>query len=351
MLDVLVVGAGQAGLALARHLQVAGAEFLVVDGASRVGDSWRRRWDSLQLFTPLPFAVLPGLDYPPGTPELPDRDTVADYLERYARHGGLPVLLDSTVERLRLVEGVFRAELAGGRALQARGVAVATGPYAGPAVPPLAAGLAAGVHQLHAASYRNPADVPGDDVLVVGAGNTGAQLAVELHRAGRRVTLSASRPPWFLPVRVLGVGLYPLLRATGLLTAPAGGRVHRRLQRRGDPVVGRELVPLLARGEVGLRPRLVAADGDRVRFADGRTQRVSAVLWATGYRPALGWVDVPGALDAAGRPVHTRGVSSVSGLGWLGLPWQTCMASAIIHGADADARQLLPALLTAPAPG
>lgn len=348
LLDVLVIGAGQAGLALARRLQAAGADFLLVDGAPRVGDSWRRRWDSLQLFTPRPFARLPGLDYPPGAPRLPDKDAVADYLEGYARHFAFPLLLDSPVERLDRDRSVFRARLSGGRELRAARVAVATGPHSAPAVPRSAAGLGAGVHQLHSAAYRHAGDVPDGEVLVVGAANTGAQLAVELHRAGRRVTLSAATAPWFLPTRVLGVGLYPLLRATRLLTAPTGGRAHRFLLRRGDPVIGTELRPLLASGAVPLRPRVVAAAGDVVTFAGGGSSSVSSVLWATGYRPALDWIDVPGALDVHGHPAHRGGRSPVPGLVWLGLPWQRRMDSGIIHGVDADARKLLPALLGPP---
>ena len=178
-------------------------------------------------------------------------------------------------------------------------------------------------------------------MLVVGAGNTGAQLAVELHRAGRRVTLSASKAPWFVPTHPLGVGLYPLLRGSGLLAARPGGRAYRWSQERGEAVVGTALRELLRAREVELRPRATGAAGHVVSFADGGSVRAQAVLWATGYRPALDWIDVPGALDAAGRPVHARGVSPVGGLVWLGLPWQRRMDSGIIHGAPRDARALV----------
>lgn len=345
VLDVLVVGAGQAGLALAYRLQRAGADFLVVEAAEAVGDSWRRRWETLRLFTPLPFAQLPGRSYPPGTEWLPDKDAVADYLADYARHFAFPLLLASPVSRLTRDGDVFRAQLADGRLVRARSVVIATGPYRAPAVPGLAGGLGGQVHQLHSCAYRRPADLPYGDVLVVGAGNTGAQLAVELHQDSRRVTLSASAPPWFLPTRLLGVGLYRWLRATGLLAAPSGGWVDRYLQRRRDPVVGTELRPLIKGGQVSLRPRAVSAAGDRVTFADGSTLTVRAVLWATGYRPALDWIDIPGILDGRGHPAHRRGLSPEPGLAWLGLPWQTRMDSGILCGVDGDARRLLPALL------
>ena len=344
--DVLVVGAGQAGLAMAHHLQKADAAFLLLEAAPRVGESWRARWDSLTLFTPLPFASLPGLDYPPGTPRLPDKDTVANYLQAYAAHHDFPLRLTSRVVRLTHADRTFEARLADGASLRARKVVVAAGPYSAPAVPALAAGLGAGVRQLHSADYRSPSDVPPGEVLIVGAANTGAQLAVELHRAGRRVTLSASTPPWFLPTSVLGVGLYPLLRATRLLRARTDGRAHSYLQRRGDAIVGTELKPLLASGAVRLRPRATSATDTTVSFVDGTSTHVTTVLWATGYRPSLGWVDVPGSVDASGHPIHRHGHSPVPGLFWLGLPWQYRMDSGIIHGADPEARRLLPAVVS-----
>lgn len=348
VLDVLVIGAGQAGLALARRLQEAGADFAVVDADEHVGDAWRRRWDSLQLFTPLDFARLPDRAYPLGTPTLPGKDAVADYLADYARHFAIPLILGSPVTRLISDGRRFVAELPDGRILHAGRVAIAAGAYSRPAIPPLAAALGPDIFQLHSATYRSPADVPPGEVLVVGAGNTGAQLALELHASGRRVVLSASKRPFLLPSRVLGVGLYPWLRATRLLDAPAGGRVHRFLQRRGDAVVGTELRPLLADGSIELRPRAVAAAGDRVSFADATSMVVGSVLWATGYVPELDWVDVAGALDEQGRPIHHRGLSPVDGLVWAGLSWQAHMDSAIIHGADRTARMLVPSLVGAP---
>lgn len=345
VIDVVVIGAGQAGLALAHRLQQAGTDFLVVDSAGRVGDSWRLRWDSLRLFTPLPFARLPGCGYPAGTGRLPDKDAVADYLADYARHFDFPLLLSSRVRRLTRDGGLFRIDLADGRVLRAVAVAVATGPYAAPAVPTYAGALDARVKQLHSSQYKAPSDLPSGDVLIVGAANTGAQLAVELHRAGRRVTLAASKPPWFLPTRLLGVGLYRWLRASGLLAARSGGRVEGYVQRRGDAIVGTELRPLLREGQIALRPRVVGAAGDRLTFADGSVLGVTAVLWATGYRPALEWVDVPGTMSTDGYPVHQGGISPEPGLVWIGLPWQTRMDSGIICGVDGDARRLLPALL------
>ncbi len=343
--DVLVVGAGQAGLALGRALQQGGARFIIAERAERLGESWSTRWDSLRLFTPRAFAHLPGRKHRRGTPDLPTKDHMASYLADYAEHFALPVRLSSEVVRLHRHDDGFCAHLARGAVLRARYVAVASGPYTAPAVPAMAAGLDPSVHQLHSSEYRGPDDVPPGEVLIVGGANTGAQLATELQRAGRRVTLAASTSPWFLPTRVLGVGLYSLLQATGMLRAPAGGSIERYLQRRGDPIVGTDLRTMLADGRVGLRPRMTGAGGRVVTFGDATTMSVSTVLWATGYRPALDWLQVEGAVDERGMPVHARGVSPVPGLVWVGLPWQSRMDSGIVRGVGRDAREILPVLL------
>ncbi|MHB1534993.1 MAG: flavin-containing monooxygenase [Acidimicrobiales bacterium] len=342
-LDVLVVGAGQAGLALGRHLSDAGIRFLIVDAGDRLGDSWRQRWDSLRLFTPSTYSTLPGMGYPRATERLPEKDTVADYLERYAQHFALPVRLRTRVDKLELDGDGFRAQ-AGGARFTARRVVIASGPFHTPHVPALASRLAPEVWQLHGAHYKKPADVPPGEVLVVGAGNTGAQLALELHRAGRNVTLAASRPPWFLPERILGLDLYSWLSATGILTADRDAWICRQVRRRAGAIIGTDLRKLLHTGEVALRPRLSGAHGFTIDFADGSSQGVSSVLWATGYRPAWEWVAISGALDAAGAPVHKRGVSPIPGLAWLGLPWQSRLDSSLIHGVDHDARHLLDVL-------
>lgn len=344
--DVLVVGAGQAGLAMSRRLGAAGVDHLVVDGAGRVGDSWRARWDSLRLFTPRPYAQLPGLRYPPGTPWLPSKDDVADHLERYAQRHGLPVRLGTGVTTLQRSADGFCAELQDGQRVTASAVVAATGPYGTPRLPSFAP-AAFPLWTLHSSQYRRPAQVPEGRVIVVGAGNTGAQLAVELHDAGREVVLAASRPPWYLPTRVLGIDTYRWLRWTGTLTAGRDAPVSRYVRSLGDPIVGTRLRRLVQAGAVVVRPRAVGVDGDRWSFADGSQERAGSALWATGFSPSTGWIDVPGALGPDGEPVHTAGASPVPGLFWLGLPYQRRMDSALLHGADADARAALPAVLAA----
>jgi putative flavoprotein involved in K+ transport len=336
-LDVLVVGAGQAGLGAAYWLtRSPGLRVLVLD-RDPVGQSWVDRWDSLVLFTPRRFSRLPGLAFPDGPTRCPTRLEMAGYLRAYAERFELPVRTGVDVRRVTRRGDAFAVETSDGTAV-ARHVVLAGGPFARPHVPSAAAGLSSSVHQLHSSAYRSPRDVPAGDVLVVGGGNSAAQLAVELS-ATHRVTVATPRAPWYLPTTLLGVDSYRWLWLSGVLGARADSRVARSVQRRGDPVVGHELRDLARAGRTTVVPhRVVAADGDRVRLADGTALRVTSVLWCTGYRPDTSWIDVPGALDADGAPVHTAGASPVAGLHWLGLPWQSRLDSSIVHGVDRDAR-------------
>lgn len=338
--DVLVVGAGQAGLGtghwLARRMSLSS---LIVDGSERVGASWRRRWDSLVLFTPRRFSSLPGTRMPRGPGEYASKDEMADYLASYAERERLPVRLRTRVLTRTREDGGFVAETSTGR-IRARHVVVATGPYTAPFVPDAAAGLDPSVAQLHSSDYRKPDDLPGRDVLVVGAGNSAAQLAVELAGAGRRVTVAAPGGMWFLLSRVLGLSVYWWWWLTGILNSPSTSRISRLVRARGDGIIGRELQALVAAGTVRMvRERVVAARGRTVVLADGTEVASDAVLWCTGYRPDHGWIAIPGALDHDGRPVHDAGSSPVLGLHWVGLPWQTRLNSGIVDGVDRDARE------------
>ena len=335
--DVLVVGAGQAGLGAAYWLtRTPRLRVLVVD-RSGVGQSWLDRWDSLVLFTPRHFSSLPGLRFPPGRTRCPSRTEMAQYLAAYAAHFDLPVRTGVEVQLLTRDGRRFVAHTSRGT-VAASQVVVANGPFHRPRVPAAAAALSPQVHQLHSRDYRRPADIPPGDVLVVGGGNSAAQLAVEL-AATHRVTVASPRPPWFLPTSLLGVDLYWWSRLSGVLNAKSDSRASRHVRRRGDAIVGTELRELVRSGKVRLLPHAVVGAGAHdVALTNGTRIDVSSVLWCTGFLPDTSWIDVPGATDASGAPVHRDGSSPVPGLHWMGLPWQTRLNSSIINGVDRDAR-------------
>jgi putative flavoprotein involved in K+ transport len=337
-LDAIVIGAGQAGLALGHHLARRDADFLLLDAGPEIGSSWRSRWDSLRLFTPAQYDSLPGLPFPAPADTHPGKDDVADYLAAYAAHFDLPVRLDSPVLRLhRDGDGSFAVTTPTGT-LRAGQVVVATGPFQTPHVPALAQQLDPLVPQLHSAGYRNPTQLPaGARVLVVGAANSGLQIAAELAERCS-VTVAVGSRPLELPQRIAGRDLFSWLTRSGFLTVPAHSRIARRLRARGDLVIGTRSSELRGRG-VGFQPRLTGVTGRTATFADGTTCTVDVVVWATGYRPDHSWLHVPGVV-VDGQVRHEAGVTDVPGLYFLGLPWQTCRGSALLGFVGADAAAL-----------
>lgn len=338
---VIVVGGGQAGLALGYHLAQQGRDFVILDAGARIGEAWRRRWDSLQLFTPARYSALPGMPFPDNPDAYPGKEAVAAYLESYAERFSLPVRLAERVSALRATPGGYAVETGSGR-YEAEQVVVATGPFQRLWVPPVAGALSREVVQLHSAEYRNPSLLPAGEVLVVGAGNSGVQIAEELART-RRVTLAAGERMPRLPERFLGRSLFWWLEKVGLLKVTVDSRLGRRMSRT-DSLIGTSLPMLRARG-VQLADRVVAAEGATVTTSDGRKIQPAAVVWATGYRADFGWIEPP-VLDARGLPVQRRGVTSAPGLYFLGLPWMHTRGSALIGWVGRDAAYLASRIAT-----
>jgi len=335
--DVLVIGAGQAGLAVGWHLREQGiTSFLLLDAGPEVGHMWRSRWDSLRLFTPAEYDALPGTPFPAPAGTYPTKDEVADYLRGYAAAFELPVRLNTRVTRLTKTGDTFHADTSTGP-ITAGQVVIATGPFQTPAVPTLARHLAADVVQLHSADYRNPDQLPEGPVLVVGAGNSGLQIAAEL-AATRPVTVAVGTRPPMLPQRLFGRDLFWWLSRLGLITKTADSRLARRLQKKGDLVIGTRWRDL-ARLGIQVRPRLDDFDLSTAMFADGTVTAVAAVVWATGYRSDYSWLDIPGAVDDD-KVAHVRGITAIPGLSVLGLPWLHTRGSALLGYVKDDAAWL-----------
>jgi putative flavoprotein involved in K+ transport len=335
-IDVLVIGAGQAGLSLGYYLRSTKLRFALVDRHLRVGDSWRERYDSLTLFTPRAYSALPGFDVSGDPRGYPSKDEIADYLEAYAARFELPVRPGLEVRTLERVNQLFVATLGDGSAVEARAVVIAAGAYQAPRIPAIASGFSTAVEQLASSSYRHPDGVNDGTVLVVGDGATGRQIAHEL-APNHRVLLSHGRSRRTTPDRILGRSVFWWLDRLGLLRVRGDSIIGRRL-RRGDPFPGRgHDTPALLKAGVRLVPRLVEARGESARFENGLEEQVAAVIWSTGYRDDAGWVHIPGVADANSTFIETEGVSPVPGLFFIGRSWQSSRGSALLFGVGRDA--------------
>lgn len=343
--DVVVIGAGQAGLSVGYHLAGRGVDFLILDANERVGDAWRRRWDSLRLFTPARFDSLDGMPFPAPSDAFPTKDEMADYLEAFAAKFHLPVRTRTKVDALWR-EGDRYIAKSGDREIEASQVVVAAASYQHPRVPPFAADLDPAIVQLHSSEYRNPSQLAEGDVLLIGAGNSGAEIAMELAR-GHRVWL-AGRDVGHIPFRIngfLGRRLLVRLVLRGLfhrlltVDTPIGRKVRRKIISHGGPLLRQRPRELAAAGvqRVG---RIAGAEGGRPRLEDGRVLDVANVVWCTGFRPGLDWIKLP-IFDNQGEPMQRRGVAAGEpGLYFVGMHFLYSMSSGMIHGVGRDARRV-----------
>jgi putative flavoprotein involved in K+ transport len=341
--DTIVIGAGQAGLAIGHFLARQRREFIILDAAQRIGATWRNRWDTLRLFTPASHSALPGLRMPTPGRHFPSKDETADYLESYARHFDLPVALGQHVDSLSRHDTGY-AITAGAEEYLAERVVVATGPYHHPNIPDFAIDLAPTITQLHSSAYRNPGQLPDGDALVVGAGNSGAEIAVEL--APNRRTYLAGRDTGSVPLRLIH-NRFALWLAEHLTTVDTrlGQLARVAEQRRGAPLVRLNHGDVVAAG-VERVPRVADVIHGYPRLDDGRILDVAVVVWATGYQPDYQWIQLP-IFDGDGHPIHHRGVvPNAPGLYFLGLQFQSSPTSAHVGGVGNDARYLAGHLAT-----
>ncbi|MEF3302967.1 flavin-containing monooxygenase [Paenibacillus sp. GYB003] len=336
--ETIVVGGGQAGLAIGYYLKRKGSPFLILDANERTGDTWRNRYDSLHLFTPRMYDGLPGLTFQGESNGLPSKDEAADYLESYARHFSLPIQYRTKVTSMVQDEKRFVLRTDQGD-FSARHVVVATGPFHKPRIPEFAKRLPDRVIQLHSAEYRNPGQLQQGSVLIVGAGNSGAQIAVELAMQ-RSVYLSYGRPLRFKPLYLFGTSIFWYFDKLGLLEADADSALGGWLRKQPEQIYGLDLKKLLNAKAIGSFPKCADADETGIRFEDGTSFHADNVVWATGFRADYGWIRIPGAFREDGTPVTRNGVSPVAGLFFLGLPWQSSRGSALMGWVAKDAERL-----------
>ncbi|RFU83462.1 FAD-binding protein [Streptomyces triticagri] len=349
--DVVVIGAGQSGLATTRALRQHGLTTVVVEAARTTAGSWPRYYDSLTLFSPARYSALPGMPFPGGDPDRhPHRDEVVAYLTAYAGQLDAEIRTGRRVSAVRRSPGGFEVECAGGERLTARAVVAASGTFGRPYRPDLAGLDTFTGTVLHSADYRSPQALAGTEVpaaggrgrvVVVGSGNSAVQIATELAAAGTsRVTLAARRPVSFARQRILGRDLHFWLRRTGIDIAPAG----RFLRTPPTQLViddGRYRAAI-ERGSPDQRELFTAVDGAEISWTDGAREEVDVLLLATGYRPDLPFLTgLPGALTPDGHPRHREGLStSVPGLAFVGLEWQRSLSSNSLRGVGRDAARI-----------
>ncbi|WP_370619494.1 flavin-containing monooxygenase [Mumia sp. Pv 4-285] len=338
-----VIGAGQAGLVMGHHLQRAGEDFVILEAAPRVGDSWRRRYDSLRLFSPPRYASLPGWPIP--VRGFPTRDEMADYLEAYASRFALPVRTGTAVHRIARVSDGFVVETGAGTYFAGR-VVVTTGAHVRPVVPELAADLDPGIRQIHSLDYRGPEQLADGGVLVVGAANSGTDVALDAVAAGHPTWLAGRHPgqvPFDLDApssrAVIPVVMFAFRHVLTRRT-PMGRRFIASSDGHGVMLVRNRLADLDRAGVVRIG-RIEAVQDGRPMSTDGVAPEVSTVVWCTGSRPDHAFLDLPEAFGSDGEPVHVRGVSPVEGLYFLGLEFQFAVASGTIQGLDRDARHVV----------
>ncbi len=345
--QTIVVGGGQAGLSVGYHLARRGVDFVILEGRRRVGDVWRERWDSLRLFTPADFSGLDGMPFPAPRWSFPTKDAMADYLEAYAARFDLPVRTGTRVTRLTRQDGRFLVEAGEGR-FEADSVVVAMANYQEPRVPAFGRELDPSIVQIHSFDYRNPGQLRDGPVLIVGAGNSGSEIAMELGRT-HRIWLSG-RDTGQLPFRVDGpigpfavpIVLKLLFHRVLTVGTPIGRKVRRKVIHIGGPLI-RVRNRDLARLGVERVPRTAGVRAGQPVLDDGRVLDVANVVWCTGFHPGFDWIELP-VMDGDDPMQRSGVVDAEPGLYFVGLHFLHALSSAMIHGVGRDADRVAAAI-------
>ncbi len=334
--DAVIIGGGQAGLATGYFLKKMNKHFIILDSNDRVGDSWRKRWDSLRLFTPAQHDGLPGLPFPGPKGSFPGKDEMADYLEQYAREFMLPVQPGIKVNHLSPRNNHFEIETSETQMI-AHNVVVATGTNPCPRIPSVSSGLHKDIFQIHSSEYVNPASVPQGDVLVVGAATSGIEIALELSQTHR--TYISGRPTFNIPdklTRYAGELYWWFINNIVTERTPLGRKAKKQLTHGGSPLIRVSADDLRAAGIENL-PRVAGTRDGLPMVEDNRVLEVRSVIWATGYRPDFSWIE-PDVTDENGWPLTMRGVSTMQkGLYFVGMPFQYGLTSGLVGGVGRDA--------------
>jgi putative flavoprotein involved in K+ transport len=343
--DTIVIGAGQSGLATGYFLQQEGRDFVILDANPRIGDAWRNRWDSLRLFTPARYDGLAGMPFPASPHSFPTKDEMADYLETYAAHFKLPVRTGVRVDHLTRKGNRFMLS-AGDQRFEADNVVVAMATFQKPRIPDFTRELDPGIRQIHSVDYRNPDQLQDGSVLIVGAGNSGAEIAMEVSQ--NHQTWLSGRDTGHVPFRIEGTAARIILLRLVLrglfhhlltINTPLGRKIRPEFLSEGGQLI-RTKPEDLAEAGVKRVPRTEGIQNGLPLLEDGRVLEVANVIWSTGFTPGFSWIDLPimGELE----PKHRRGVvQSQPGLYFVGLSFLYALSSTMIQGVSRDAEYIV----------
>lgn len=346
--DTIVIGGGQAGLATGYYLKQSGFNFVILEANEQIGDSWRKRWDSLRLFTPARYDGLPGMRFPAPPHTFPTKEEMADYLKAYVERFGLPIRTGVRVDCLSK-RGARFIVTAGDQQFEAEHVVVAMANWQRRRVPPFAQELDPGIVQLHSSEYRRPQQLQNGGVLIVGAGNSGAEIALEV--ANGHPTWLSGRHTGNIPFRIEGIAARLLLLRLVLrlffhrvmtVNTPIGRKMRPKLLTHAMPLIRVKPKDLAAAG-IERVPRTVGVRDGLPQLDDGHILSVANVVWCTGFHPDFSWIDLP--VFGKEEPVHERGVvAKEPGLYFVGLHFLYAASSAQIHGVGRDAEYVVHAI-------
>ena len=331
----IIIGGGQAGLAAAYYLSKQNKNYVVLEAADTIGHSWKVRYDSLKLFTSARYNNLPGLEFPGAKNRFPHKDEVVSYLQNYVNRFQIQLKINEKVISLSKKDQLFQVRTEN-NSYTSENVIVSTGPFQEALIPAFIKNIDADIHQMHSSTYRNSTQLQAGDTLVVGGGNSGVQIVEELVNEGRNVYFSFRGKMKRMPNNMF---MQRLVFGSGITSAAVHSLVGGLLKKRGEPVMGTNIKKLFREPNLTLVGRTIGADTKEIMCEEGMLLNIRNIIWATGFNPDFRWMafDI---FDEKGYPVQQRGVTSVSGLYFLGLAWMHSRNSGLLGGIKEDAEYI-----------